>query len=491
MAFFSRAPSSSQPTTPRRKAAAAGVFALAAGIFLLCTVARTATVDFTLTVGALLTLCGVLCYDIIGRRTWERALSGRVEGLARTADRLTREAARNRVDLASLRDSLAEAASAAARERTLSLSAPERTRDAAQDRTLRTMLEHLVVLRSAPSRDAISITPTTPSSSPSSPPPSWTPTQAANASVPVPSAAAPPRMPADGLSDAVVRELVRHTLREGSIDAFLQPVVALPQRRAKMHEMFGRIRARSDLYLPAGRYLDFVREDRAGAEMDTLVLLRVFERLRDSAGPAADLPVMINVSRPTLRDKGFMGDLILFLTNYHALARRMVFEMPMADLLAPDDVLEKVIGGLTRLGCRFSVDHVETLDLDPQALRLRGAAFVKIDAALILDEGARHGGIGRIVALRKALESEGVSLIATRVETERDLRELLDYAIPLAQGYLFAPPALPGARKTRPPGDGAEPRSSSSPTPPKPATSRIATGTPRRPAPPSARRRSL
>jgi cyclic-di-GMP phosphodiesterase TipF (flagellum assembly factor) len=456
MAFFSRAPSSSRLLTPRRRAAAVGVFLLAAGVFLLSAVARTATMEFTLTVGAMLTLCGVLWYDMMGRRTWEHGLSARMETLSRTTDRLTRESARNRVDIASLRDSLAEAGAAAARERTLGIAAPDRNRDAVQDRTIKTILEHLAVLRSPPGR-----APTAPSPVSSSPPEalpllsatsepvasSWTPTRAANASAPAPS---------DGLSDTVVRELVRHTLREGAIDVFLQPVVALPQRRARFEEMFGRIRARSDLYLSASRYLNFVHAEKAGAEMDTLVLLRVFERLRDTKQTGADLALMINVSGATLKDKGFMGDLLLFLTNYHTLARRMVFEMPMADLLAPDSILEKVVEGLCKLGCRFSVDHVETLDLDPQALKLRGVAFAKIDAALLLAEGASRGGIGRIVALRRALEEEGIALIATRIETERDLRELLDYAVPLGQGYLFAPPLPPGTRPARP--QGAEPK---------------------------------
>ncbi len=460
MAFFSRAPSSPRLLTPRRRAAAAGVFVLAAGVFLLSAVARTATVEFTLTLGAMLTLCGILWYDMMGRRVWERGLSAKVETLGRTTDRLTRESARNRVDIASLRDSLAEAGAAAARERTLGIAAPERNRDAVQDRTLKTILEHLAVLRSpvdrvpdpsSPPSAQGSESPLLPRAAAEPVAPAWTPTRAANASAPAPS---------DGLSDSVVRELVRHTLREGALDVFLQPVVALPQRRARFEEVFGRIRARSDLYLSAARYLDFVRAEKAGAEIDTLVLLRVFERLRDTRHAGADLALMINVSRATLKDKGFMGDLILFLTNYHALARRMVFEMTMVDLLAPDSVLEKVVEGLSKLGCRFSVDHVKTLDLDPQALKLRGAAFVKIDASLLLAEGASRGGIGRIVALRRALEEEGIALIATRIETERDLRELLDYAVPLGQGHLFAPPLPPGARASKP--QGAEPRSAPS-----------------------------
>lgn len=441
MAFFSRALFSSEILTSRRKAVAMGVFGFAAATLILIFVGRNATGEFTLLVGGLFTLCGILCYDIFGRRIWESAVSTRIETLSRSSDRLTREVARNRIDIAALRDGLAETASAAAKERSLGIASPERSRDAVQDRTIGTILEHLAVLRTSPARGLPDDPPPSSSPPPPAPPPAWSPVQAANEDRTRYTTNDPPE---DGLSDTVVRELVRHTLREGAIDIFLQPVVGLPQRKPKFYEVFGRVRARSDLYLPASRYMDFVHAESAVPEIDTLVLSRVFELLREARPESTDIPLIFNVSRATLRDKGFMGDLILFLRNYHTLARRMVFEMPLADLIAPDTVQETVISGLSKLGCRFSADHVETFSLDPDRLRAARISFLKMDARMILREGARQGGIGRVVALRKSLEEADISLIAEKIETEHTLRELLDYSVSYGQGHLFGKPVLPG-----------------------------------------------
>ncbi|MCB9978488.1 MAG: EAL domain-containing protein [Rhodospirillales bacterium] len=441
MAAFSRARSPLRYLTSRRKAVAAGVFGFAAAVFVLIFVGKNATGEFTILVGGLFSLCGILCYDIFGRRLWENTVSARVETLTRSSDRLTREVARNRIDIAALRDGLAETASAAARERSMGIASPERSRDAVQDRTIGTILEHLAVLRTSPARGLPDDPPPSSSPPPPAPPPAWSPVQAANEDRTRHPKDNPPE---DGLSDTVVRELVRHTLREGAIDIFLQPVVGLPQRKPRFYEVFGRVRARSDLYLPASRYMDFVHAESAAPEIDTLVLSRVFELLREARPESADIPLIFNVSRATLRDKGFMGDLILFLRNYHVLARRMVFEMPLSDFLASDTVQDTVISGLGKLGCRFSADHVETFSLDPDRLRAAHVSFLKMDARMILREGARQGGIGRVVALRKALEDNDISLIAEKIETEHDLRELLDYAMALGQGHLFGKPALPG-----------------------------------------------
>lgn len=446
MAAFSRARSPLRHLTPRRKAVAAGVLGFAAAVFVLIFVGKNATGEFTILVGGLFSLCGILCYDIFGRRLWESGVSTRIETLSRSSDRLTREVARNRIDIAALRDGLAETASAAARERSMGIASPDRSRDAVQDRTIGTILEHLAVLRTSPARGLPDDPPVPPPAAAAPlpeplPPPLWSPAHAANEDHTRRPKDAPPE---DGLSDTVVRELVRHTLREGSIEIFLQPVVGLPQRKPRFYEVFGRVRARSDLYLSASRYMDFVHAESAAPEIDTLVLSRVFELLRDSRPESADIPLIFNVSRMTLRDKGFMGDLILFLRNYHALARRMIFEMPLADFLASDTVQDTVIRGLGKLGCRFSADHVDDFALGPNRLKAAHVSFLKMDARMILREGARQGGIGRIVALRKTLEDNDISLIAEKIETEHDLRELLDYAIPFGQGHLFGKPALPG-----------------------------------------------
>ncbi len=76
------------------------------------------------------------------------------------------------------------------------------------------------------------------------------------------------------------------------------------------------------------------------------------------------------------------------------------------------------------------------LSTDPQALAARGFAFLKLSADKILRELEPDAPF-----LRAALQAK-IEIIAEKVEEEEALREIIDYKIAFAQGYLFSEPRL-------------------------------------------------
>lgn len=412
----------------------AGAFALA----LLGIVARWASFDFTVITAALMALCGFIAYDIYSRRTWEKDLADRNEILARSHDRLVREVARNRNEIATLKQSLAAAAHAAAHEgRKLPPGhGPEaRMLDAIVGRLGGLAEQPRAQIGAGWDEDILEL-------EMAPPPPRALPRSLLDdATVAEP----------EKFSDAKVREILRTALRGDQIDVFMQPVVTLPQRKVQMMEAFARIRAGYAGHLSAARYMDVARaEDGAVAAIDNLLLLRCLQMLRDTVDETDGLPCAINVTADTLNDSSFMNDLVAFLAEHRALAPRLIFELPQAEVQDINSGLSEVLGGLARLGCRFSMDRVIDRRLNVVRLKASHIRFVKLDAHWLIREGHSPGGIGRISHLKKQLDAAGIDLIVEKIENEQDLRELLDYGVDFGQGYLFARPDIASIRALSP-----------------------------------------
>jgi cyclic-di-GMP phosphodiesterase TipF (flagellum assembly factor) len=86
------------------------------------------------------------------------------------------------------------------------------------------------------------------------------------------------------------------------------------------------------------------------------------------------------------------------------------------------------------------MDHVQTLALDFPRLKGLGFRYLKVRAATLT---AGMSGAGALVAaedFKRLLARHGMNLIAERVEDEKTVVQLLDYAVDYAQGYLFGEP---------------------------------------------------
>ncbi len=384
--------------------------------------------DLALLVGAMLALCGLIAYDISTRRVWEKRLSRRIEELCDKHDRMVRETARNRSDIASLKQGLGELAHALGEQGSRLTSTEARMID--------TIVSRLGALGDAPraaletsyDREILELEMAPP---PSAPPPLSDLGNAINPDF-------------AKYSDTVIAELVHHAVRKDAIDLFMQPVVSLPQRKPRMHEVYARIRAGAGAYIPAERFLGMAQKERLLPAIDNLLLLRCLKALRDQGGESGT-PYIINVSGATLNDRGFMNELVAFLSQNHKMANRLILELPQKDLTEQGEVIGPVIGGLAKLGCRFSMDRVRNRTIDINFLKGSHIRFIKLDAGWILKESQSQAGFSRVARLKKQLDAAGIDLIAERIESETTLRELLDFSIDYGQGYLFGKPDHQGA----------------------------------------------
>src|SRR4029079_17693899 len=92
------------------------------------------------------------------------------------------------------------------------------------------------------------------------------------------------------------------------------------------------------------------------------------------------------------------------------------------------------------LGFRFCIDQVTDLRMEPRDLGERGIRYIKVPAALLLNEANGQNADIHAADLSDLLGRFGISLIAEKIETESQVVDLLEYDVRFGQGFLFSQP---------------------------------------------------
>ena len=235
-------------------------------------------------------------------------------------------------------------------------------------------------------------------------------------------------------------ETIRTSLEENRVDLYLQPIVSLPQRKLRYYEALSRLRAENgDVIMPA-QYMQVAGQAGLMSVVDNLLLFRCVQIVRRLIQKGRDIGIFCNISGETLADKEFFPQFLDYMRANRDLAGQIIFEFSQSAVLKAGVEGEKNLTALATMGFTLSMDHVETLALDFLRLKAIGFRHLKVRAS-ILTRGMT-GANAHVAAedFKKLLTRHGLNLIAERVEDERTVIQLLDYAVDYAQGYLFGEP---------------------------------------------------
>ena len=247
-------------------------------------------------------------------------------------------------------------------------------------------------------------------------------------------AAAPPR------SEAQILAAVKNAVEENRIDIYLQPMVTLPQRKVRFYEAVTRLRDDKDQILTADDFIGVAEAAGLIGRIDHMVMLRCVQVLRRLMVRNKDVGVFCNVSAATLGNPATFAQCLDFLDANRALAPSFVLEFKQATFRNLGPIESEHLAALAQRGYRFSIDHVTDLRIEPRELADRGVRFIKVPAALLLDQRQTSASDIHPSDLSDLLGRFGIDLIAERIEGERAVVDLLDYDVRFGQGFLFAPP---------------------------------------------------
>ena len=255
--------------------------------------------------------------------------------------------------------------------------------------------------------------------------------------------AAPPPVVAEApasRSQAQILAAVRSAVDENRIDIYLQPMVTLPQRKVRFYEAVTRLRDDKDQVLAAEDFIAIAEAAGLIGRIDHMVMLRSVQVLRRLMVRNKDVGVFCNVAAATLSNPATFGQCLDFLEANRALAPSLVLEFKQATFRKLGPTETEHLAALAQRGYRFSIDHVTDLRIEPRELADRGVRYIKVPAALLLDQKLSPTSEIHPSDLSDLLGRFGIDLIAERIEGERAVVDLLDYDVRFGQGFLFAPP---------------------------------------------------
>jgi cyclic-di-GMP phosphodiesterase TipF (flagellum assembly factor) len=244
----------------------------------------------------------------------------------------------------------------------------------------------------------------------------------------------------DGRSNAQILAAVKAAIEANRLDIYLQPMVTLPQRKVRFYEAVTRLRDDDDRILTAEDFIGTAEAAGLMGRIDHMVLLRCVQVLRRLMVRNKEVGVFCNVAAATLGSPETFAQCLDFLDANRALAASLVLEFKQATFRNLGPLEAEHLAALAQRGYRFSIDHVSDLRIEPRELADRGVRFIKVPAALLLDQRRSSASDIHPSDLSDLLGRFGIDLIAERIEGERAVVDLLDFDVRFGQGFLFAAP---------------------------------------------------
>ena len=246
----------------------------------------------------------------------------------------------------------------------------------------------------------------------------------------------------------VLLQTIHEALAENRVDLYLQPVVSLPQRRTIFYESFTRLRAADDRVMMPAEYLSVAEGEGLVPAIDNLLLFRCAQIVRRLARQDRKVGVFCNVALSSLGDETFFPQFLDFLSENRDLNQALIFELGQANFDARGAVEARNMAKLADLGFRFSIDKVQTLDLDFADLQRSDVKFMKVSADLLIETLLDTDATSALPALRDISAADfagvtrryGIELIAEKCESERQIVDILELDIAMGQGHLFGEP---------------------------------------------------
>jgi cyclic-di-GMP phosphodiesterase TipF (flagellum assembly factor) len=257
------------------------------------------------------------------------------------------------------------------------------------------------------------------------------------------------------LGESDLLETIRASLEENRVDLYLQPIVSLPQRKLRYYEALSRLRAEDGSLIMPAQYIKVAEPAGLMSVVDNLLLFRCVQIVRRLIQKQRDVGVFCNISGDTLTDAEFFPQFLDYMHHNRDLAGQIVFEFSQDAVTKAGAKGEENLKYLAGMGFALSMDHVETLGVDFGQLKRIGFRHIKVRGNTLIN--GMEGANAAVAAedFKQLLERHGLNLIVERIEDEKSVVQLLDYAVDFGQGYLFGEPRAVREDSLQEPGEDA------------------------------------
>jgi cyclic-di-GMP phosphodiesterase TipF (flagellum assembly factor) len=236
-----------------------------------------------------------------------------------------------------------------------------------------------------------------------------------------------------------LRSTLASVLDSPHLELCLQPVLSLPQRRTIGYRASLRIRPGEEAAFgrdlgPGGdpRRLALLAEN--SLDHDVRLVQRALQVLRVLRSRGRSVTVTCRVARASLTNPAFVPEIRLASAGDAGLTALLRLELAAFDMTALGAMDSDPARELAATGAELALTDIGNLRLDPAALRQAGVTQVDIPAQVLTGQG---GGDIRGEDLPGFFGRAGIAVLASGVQSEATVPELIDLDVIMASGPLF------------------------------------------------------
>lgn len=247
---------------------------------------------------------------------------------------------------------------------------------------------------------------------------------------------------------AQIRERLIRDLKDDNFLLYFQSIVPIvPSPKEPLHrEILVRFKEEEDDLIAPGSFLPVLEEHGLTALLDRWVVAQVLKWAhgKHAADASREVPRCgINLSQDTLRRDPAFADFVLNgLRKTDVPAACLMFELPVAEVLAGPESIARLTTPLRAAGCTLALNDFTGQQGGFDLARKLGFGFIKIDGSLI-DRVTRDAeAMARLITLQEHCRKLGMRTICMQVESPDTLEALKTIRADYAQGFGIDRPRL-------------------------------------------------
>lgn len=253
-------------------------------------------------------------------------------------------------------------------------------------------------------------------------------------------------MQADMLNKQRIKVMLQRAVLDNELSISYQPKVSISSRKVVGCEALLRWQPKSGEKIGPGEFIPLAEESGQITEIGEWVLNEVCRQIQiwiEQDG-FFELSISINVSTRQFRSGNFHQQVEKAINMYSVPSEILEFEITETGVLEDQLVIIKELQHIHELGINVSIDDFGTGNASLDYLRKFPLDTLKIDRSFVNKIGVDKRDEELIRVMVAVAHTMALSVVAEGVETEEQLKFLVENHCDVIQGYYFSPPVFVG-----------------------------------------------
>lgn len=241
-------------------------------------------------------------------------------------------------------------------------------------------------------------------------------------------------------NENAVKTEIMNALEEDRLEAFIQPIYSVEQKRIISAESLARIRRTDGTIMTPNLFIPIAES----CGLDILIGIRIVEKvcqfLHDPVSGRLFDYIDINLSIAQCESSNLASRIISIAQKYDIKPSRLNFEITETGFINKMSTIEKNIRALTDYGFGFSLDDFGNGESNLNYLINMPVSYVKLDMHMIWDYFKNEKAKKTVQTIIKISHGMNLQIVAEGVENAEQYDELAKESVDLIQGYYFYKP---------------------------------------------------